>query len=520
VDGLPPAQVGHGAPVAEAERLGRHRALVQVLAEVDGLLRRHLGRLWQGGVRVDDGAVSYDENIRECPGRRRAGRIGGGGEVGDAALGSRGHDARAHMGIHHDAPRLRIPGEPDRTAAGGQTELLPHELLHQRVLHQAGAPDHQSDGQFGAAVLADLEADDAAALVAADGIEVRLGAHADTLAGEQLGGVACQLAVEHGQHGGGDVVDCDVDQGDQVRVDAREVLAHEVVQFGGELDPCGSTADDGEAQQCAALSVRHGRVRRRLEEGQDAQPDAPRVRHVAQEVGVLPHPRDAERLRVGPDGHDEPVVRHRERGAVGCGGGVGPRRVRSRAGVGRRAVGEDEVVVPRVGLHRHCLAGEVDVVGPALVEGDIAQAPHRLQHRAELDRSHAAARQQRREDEVAPRRDQDALELGWVQRAGQGVACPAGAEYHHPFSLLFSLCVYDLAMLVSYGTVVLCGGDSLWESDVGRHGADGTKIRVQRYSNLCQEILTPSRLLLDERGIPPSVSGYCASASVVGKQPP
>lgn len=158
-----------------------------------------------------------------------------------------------------------------------------------------------------------------------------------------------------------------------------------------------------------------------LKEGQHAQADAARVANVAEEAGVLADAGDAKGLAVGADGHDELVVGDIGQGALGPSPSPSPGRRRARDGLAR------EVVVG-VLLDADDLAGEVDVVGPALVELDrlvAAQAPDGLEGGAELEGADGGRGQQRREDKVGARRDDDALVLVGIEGAGKGVTGPA-----------------------------------------------------------------------------------------------
>lgn len=225
----------------------------------------------------------------------------------------------------------------------------------------------------------------------------------------------------------------------------------EVVQLGGELDARGAPADDGEVQEAALGDVVAGQggARRALfEEGEHAQADAARVADVAQEVRVLPDAFDAEGLAVGADSDDKLVVGHVGHGALGWWGDLRPTTTvrfgtycscysffTSTAAIllllslnnlllGRREDGLAREVVRPVLLDADDLAGKVHVVSPALVELDAtaaAQAPDRLEGRAELKGPDGGGRQEGREDEVGAGRDDDALVLCGIEGAGEGV---------------------------------------------------------------------------------------------------
>lgn len=211
-------------------------------------------------------------------------------------------------------------------------------------------------------------------------------------------------------------------------VDAGQVVVDEVVQLGGELDARGPAADNGKVQQAAARGVVDRGAGALLKEGEHALADAARVANVAQKVGVLADAVDAKGLAVGADGDDEFVVGHVGHGALGI-----VVAVTTIAVFGRREDGlARQVVRGAVLLDAEDLADKVDVVGPALMELDAAaialvarQAPHRLEGRAELEGADGGRGEQRREDKVGARRDDDALVLCGIQGAGKRVACPA-----------------------------------------------------------------------------------------------
>lgn len=142
---------------------------------------------------------------------------------------------------------------------------------------------------------------------------------------------------------------------------------------------------------------------------------------------MLPDALDPKGLTVRAHGDDELVVRDLGDGPLGD-----LRRLdldilapvaRPRLGRGQDGLADQPVGV--VLLHVDDLALPVDIVGPPLPEGHVAaQPPDGLERRAELERPHGGGREQRREDEVAPRRDHDAFVLGGVEGPREGVAGP------------------------------------------------------------------------------------------------
>lgn len=323
VDRPPAAQIGHDAPVPEAEgpRVRVRGPLVQLLREVGGLLARDLCRR---GVSLagDDRAVADAVDVRQDANVLSSTRF--------ARFPRRRvrHGCDAEAGISHEPARLLIVLQPHHRALGRVREGFPRlrlrlrdlgrrEFLDQRVLHEPRAPDHDAGADLLVAVLLELQPQAAGAVVVGpDAREVVLRLDGDALAPEHVHGVLRQLLVEHGQHLGRDVVHGDVDEVGERRVDPAQVVADEVVQLGGELDARRPAAHDGEVEQLPPLLVRRDGQRRLLEALQDLHPDLAGVPDVAEEVGVLLHPLDAERLRVRADGDDELVVRHVERGAL------------------------------------------------------------------------------------------------------------------------------------------------------------------------------------------------------------
>lgn len=135
------------------------------------------------------------------------------------------------------------------------------------------------------------------------------------------------------------------------------------------------------------VELTHVGARALLEQRQDLQPDPPRITNVPQEVGVLPDTLDAEGLTVGADGDDQLVVRDVGDGALGQLGAldedVGALGALGGRGGRQHLLGGQ--VVDVVLLDADGLLVEVHVVGPALVELDVSQPPHRLERGAELE---------------------------------------------------------------------------------------------------------------------------------------
>lgn len=71
------------------------------------------------------------------------------------------------------------------------------------------------------------------------------------------------------------------------------------------------------------------------------------------------------------------------------------------------------------------LALEVDIVGPALVELDIAQPPDGLKRGAELEGADCGRGEKGGEDEVGTRRDDYSLIFGGVEGPCEGITSPA-----------------------------------------------------------------------------------------------
>ena len=200
----------------------------------------------------------------------------------------------------------------------------------------------------------------------------------DALARKCARGVLGQGLVKHGKNLGCDVVDSDLHQGDEDGVQFCQVFVDKVVQLGGKLDARGATADNGKVQEGAAVGLGEDggarRVRALFEEGEDAETDAPGVANVAEEVGILADPRNTESLGVRPTCNDELVVGEGDGRALG--------RIRGEGGGRGRDDGLASEIIGRVGFDADGFGGEVDVVGPALVEVDARpwKMPDRFQY--------------------------------------------------------------------------------------------------------------------------------------------
>lgn len=259
----PPTQVRHGAQIPEPKWLCLEVALVQPLGEVSGLLGRHLRRLGQRGLAVDDSAIADDEHVVEQRAGGGAGAGAGGGVIviGACVFASiaAGGEAHAETVVYDDAAGLGVLGQSSSAVmalALGRADGLLHELFDQRVLHQPRGPHHNAGADFGGAGLLDLEAQPAGAgRVGADALDGVVRLDGDVLALEQAHGVVGERLLEHWEDLGGDVVYGDADVGHQSRVDLGNVVVDEVVQFGGVFYSCGPAAYDGEVEEFAACFV-------------------------------------------------------------------------------------------------------------------------------------------------------------------------------------------------------------------------------------------------------------------------
>ena len=155
------------------------------------------------------------------------------------------------------------------------------------------------------------------------------------------------------------------------------------------------------------------------------------IANIAKEVGVLTDALDAEGLGVGTTSNDKLVIGNVEESAPG--GGLvqlaaladGDNSLTGRIGVG-------------VGLDANGLVGEVDVLGPTLVEADaIVQAADRLQDGTELESTDGSRGEQGGKDEVGARGDENALILLGIEVLGEGIARPAGAQDDDPLLSVF-----------------------------------------------------------------------------------
>lgn len=446
VDGLPAAEVGHDTPVAELEARGvldvddALVGLVEDLGEVGGLLSGDLGGLGEGALALDNGGVAEDEDVTE-----EAVTAGGGDDLGalGSLLGGLGLDADTEVLVNEDAAGAGVGGELGLGAAGlgailrrdGDSEVLGGELLDEGVGHETGGPDDETGTDLLVAVLLDLELQltvlgTELAIGEADALDVVLSADLDLLTPEGIHGILGKSLVEHGENLGGDIVDGDLDELEEVGVHLGKIVVDEIVELGAELDTGRATTDNGEVEEVGAVLIGEGAgalgVGALLEEGKDPQADAAGITNIAEEVGVLTDALDAEGLGVGTASNDELVIGDVEGSAPG--GGLvelaaladGDNGLAGRVGVG-------------VGLNADGLVGEVDVLGPTLVEADaVVQAADGLQDGTELESTDGSGGEKGGEDEVGARGDNNALILLGIEVLGEGIARPAGAQDDDP----------------------------------------------------------------------------------------
>lgn len=445
MDGLPAAEVGHDTPVAELEAGGvldvddALVGLVEDLGEVGGLLSGNLGGLGEGALALDDGGVTEDEDITE-----EAVAGGGGDDLGAlGSIGGLGLDANTEVLVNEDATGAGISGELGLGAAGlgavlrgdGNSEFLGGELLNEGVGHKTGGPDDETGSDLLVAVLLDLELQLTVlgaelAIGGADALDVVLGADLDLLTLEGIQGILGESLVEHGKNLGRDIVDGDADELEEIGVHLGKIIVDEIVQLGSELDTGRATTDNGEVEEVGAVLLGEGvktlGVGAQLEEGKNPQADAAGITDIAEEVGVLTDALDAEGLGVGTASNDKLVIGDVEGSAPG--GGLvelaaladGDNSLAGRVGLG-------------VGLDADGLVGEVDVLGPTLVEADaVAQAADGLQDGTELEGTDGSRGEKGGEDEVGARGDKNALILLGIEVLGEGIARPAGAQDDDP----------------------------------------------------------------------------------------
>lgn len=450
MDGLPAAKVGHDTPVAELEARSvldvddTFVGLVEDLGEVGGLLGGNLGGLGESALALDDGGVTEDEDVTE-----EAVAGGGGDDLGAlGGIGGLGLDANTEVLVNEDATSAGISGELGLGAAGlgavlggdGNGKVLGGELLDEGVGHETGGPDDETGTDLLVAVLLDLELQLTVlgaklTIGRADALDVVLGADLDLLTLESIHGILGESLVKHGKNLGRDIVDGDADELEEVRVHLGKIVVDEIVQLGSVLDTGRATTDNGEVEEVGAVLIGEVvntlGVGAQLEEGKNPQADAAGIANIAKEVGVLTDALDAEGLGVGTTSNDKLVIGNVEESAPG--GGLvqlaaladGDNSLTGRIGVG-------------VGLDANGLVGEVDVLGPTLVEADaIVQAADRLQDGTELESTDGSRGEQGGKDEVGARGDENALILLGIEVLGEGIARPAGAQDDDPLLSVF-----------------------------------------------------------------------------------
>merc|ERR1719316_709050 len=163
-------------------------------------------------------------------------------------------------GALHAQHLVRGQGAEVRLGALGQ---LLHDLLDEVVGLHPGRPDADPEGKaVGLPAGPVLERDDAVP----DLLHGRVEQHVDALAREVLRRILGDAPVVGGEDGVHLVDDLD---GDELREPRGEelgdVLAHHVVQLGGELDACGARADHHEGEQLPDALVRGVGQERALE---------------------------------------------------------------------------------------------------------------------------------------------------------------------------------------------------------------------------------------------------------------
>merc|ERR1719324_1605618 len=211
-------------------------------------------------------------------------------------------------GALHAQHLVRGQGAEVRLGALGQ---LVHDLLDEVVGLHPGRPDADPEGKaVGLPAGPVLERDDAVP----DLLHGRVEQHVDALAREVLRRVLGDAPVVGGEDGVHLVDDLD---GDELREPRGEelgdVLAHHVVQLGGELDACGARADHHEGEQLPDALVRGVGQERALEPLGDVGAEARGVVDLLEEGAVPADAGHAERVRHGADAHHEVVVVQLER---------------------------------------------------------------------------------------------------------------------------------------------------------------------------------------------------------------
>ena len=201
----------------------------------------------------------------------------------------------------------------------------------------------------------------------------------------------------------------------------------QVGELGGEFHACGTTADDGEAEELLAQGLGCGREGGDLEALEHAFPYAASVTNVLHEVSVFPDALGVEGLGVAADGDDELVVGHLKPFAFTAFSEFLHLHVCERGiAVGVR-FGEDAALACALvhhGLfHRDGLGREVYVIGPGLHIFHIGPPAiaHGFEGVAEFEGADGGGVEERGEDEVVSGGDDNGLEFGG-QLLGEDIA--------------------------------------------------------------------------------------------------
>ena len=366
--------------------------------------------------------------------------------------------ADAEVRVHHNSARARVRVDhpfaggqgfvdgggtavrgDDGRRGGGQALGLAQAALHEGIHHVARAPDAHADADVpvlgrgeGVAALgvSDLLGRAIAVGVGQPASELAdggVGLDGDALALEGRHGVPGELLIEHAEDLGGDVVHRDADHGGEAGVGAAEICVDQVGELGGEFHACGTSADDGEAEELLAQGLGCGREGGDLEALEHAFPDTARVADVLHEVCVFADALGVEGLGIAADGDDELVVRHLKPFAFA----TFPEFLHLHVGEGGVAVGvrfrKDTALACALvhhGLfHRDGLGREVYVIGPGLHIFHMGPTTiaHGFEGVTEFEGADGGGVEERGEDEVVSGGDDNSLESGG-QLLGEDIA--------------------------------------------------------------------------------------------------
>ncbi|KAI6772310.1 hypothetical protein HG530_003268 [Fusarium avenaceum] len=156
-------------------------------------------------------------------------------------------DLHAEMGVYSETACFAV-----LCNLAQALDFMADQASHEGILHKTCAPDHDTRcdllGLF-------LDAHEEDVVVATDALEVMLCFDLNTCSLEDVCCVRGQVAVEHGQHFGRDVVDGDGDVRHQLWIQFGQVFVHQIVELSGKLDACRTTSHNCKVKESFPLSI-------------------------------------------------------------------------------------------------------------------------------------------------------------------------------------------------------------------------------------------------------------------------